>query len=98
MNISKSWLFIVLFAFSINVIGEFSPNLHQDILELTQEHKIDSSKHDILCDTCHCSHIKSMLDDIQPEISYICNTKPKFALQKSIPSQNKTQLLKPPIS
>ncbi len=98
MKIAKSWLFIVLFAFSLNIIGEFSPNLHQDIIELTHEHEANSFKYDVLCDACHCSHIKSMLDTIDSKISYKRTAKPKFEIQGSLLASNKPQLLKPPIT
>jgi len=101
MKITKSWLFIILFALSVNVLHGFFEHSHQDPHDNTIENHIeytDITKHEILCDSCQCCscHVKSMLDMSFLEISHICIPKPQFEQPNTLLVSNTLQLLKPP--
>ncbi len=103
MKITKSWLFIILFALSIGILHGFFKHSHQDSHDSTVEHYVkhsDATEYKVLCDSCQsCScHVKSMLDKPILKLSYICIPKPQFELQNSLPSSNSVELLKPPIA
>jgi len=98
MNRKKSWIFIILFALSVNVMHGFFIHHHEHIhksvhQDIRDEHQIT---HDI-CDKCKCIHLSYIVDTAKPELVYIEPIKPIFFDKKLSLSVTIPLLLRPPI-
>lgn len=102
MNIKKNWLYILLFSLSLNMIGEYFSILHQDAAHIEKHEHIVSASSDLEyddceIDSCHCTHVKSLLDSTSFITEYLSISKPYFKYINLPLVSNTVQLLKPPI-
>jgi len=98
MNRKKSWIFVILFALSINVIHGFFIHHHEHIHSSVHNDAIKTQQitHDI-CEECKCIHLSYIVDTPKLELLYIEPTKPIFTDKKLSLSITIPLLLRPPI-
>jgi len=98
MNRKKSWVFIVLFALSINIFHGFFIHHHEHVDSRIHKDIKDTHivAHDV-CDKCQHIHLNFIVDISKSEIPYIEQNKPLFSDNKLLLSVTIPLLLRPPI-
>jgi hypothetical protein len=99
MNRKKSWIYIILFALSINIFHGFFIHHHEHVhschvkKELRDTHHLT---HDI-CDKCQHIHLSFIVDISKIVLPYIEQNRAIFSDKKLLISTFFPKLLRPPI-
>jgi hypothetical protein len=99
MNRKKSWIYIILFALSINLLHGFFIHHYEHVhschakKELKEAHHLT---HDI-CDKCQHIHLNFIVDISKIELPYIEQNRAIFSDKKLLISTFFPKLLRPPI-